>query len=124
MNPIGSTPQPVITIQTTPVVTQAPASNASNTQIPQVQAQDADQTVDLQAAEQRRFAAVQRASQDIANIYVVGDKRITIFKDLSGQYITRFTSLRDGMVTYIPEPQLFKIQSSAQDTTPIVKLSV
>jgi len=58
------------------------------------------------AAEQRRYEAVQQAAHDIANLYVLGDKRFTIYKDASGQYITRYTSLRDGRVTYIPEPEL------------------
>jgi hypothetical protein len=38
----------------------------------------------------------------------VSDQKFTIYKDAAGQYITRFTSLRDGSVTYIPEPELFR----------------
>lgn len=68
---------------------------------------------DAQAAEQKRVEAVRRLSQDIANVYVVSDMKFTIFKDASGQYITRFTSLRDGKVTYIPEPTLFKSGGSS-----------
>lgn len=65
------------------------------------------------AAEQKRAEAVQRAAQDIANVFVVSDKRFTIFKDTTGQYITRFTSLRDGRVTYIPEPDLLRLSGSS-----------
>lgn len=63
---------------------------------------------DAAAAEHRRFEAVQRAARNVANLFVVSDRRFTIFKDSSGQYITRFTSLRDGQVTYIPEPELLR----------------
>lgn len=68
---------------------------------------------DAKAAEQQRLQAVRRASEAIANVYIVGDKRFTIFKDVTGQYITRFTDLRSGNVTYIPEPQLLKHTSAA-----------
>jgi len=123
MNPIGST-QPVNPIQIKHASGHATTPASAPAHIPQAQAPDANQTVDIQVAEQRRLATVERLSQDIANIYVVGDKRFTIFKDVTGQYITRFTSLRDGKVTYIPEPELFKVHASAQDTAPNIKLSV
>lgn len=64
---------------------------------------------DPQLAEQQRFQTVQRLSQQVSDIFVVSDRTFTIFKDVSGQYITRFTSLRDGKVTYIPEPNLFRL---------------
>ncbi|HUP13386.1 MAG TPA: hypothetical protein VM187_14275, partial [Niastella sp.] len=56
-----------------------------------------------------RLQAVQNMSQQISDTFVVSDRTFTIFKDATGQYITRFTSLRDGKVTYIPEPNLFRI---------------
>lgn len=62
-----------------------------------------------QSLDEKRFEAVKKLSQNIANSYVVSDKTFSIFKDSTGQYITRFTSLRDGKVTYIPEPSLFKL---------------
>lgn len=62
----------------------------------------------VQAAEQRRFDTVKRLANGIANVYVVSDRRFTIFKDTTGQYVTRFTDLRSGKVTYVPEPELFK----------------
>lgn len=67
--------------------------------------------VDLQTAEQRRLEAIERGARELANTYAVSDKTFTIFKDSTGQYITRFTSLRDGRVTYIPEPALLKSDS-------------
>lgn len=74
-----------------------------------------------QAAEQKRVDTVKAISQQIANTFVVGDQEFAIFKDATGQYITRFTSLRDGKVTYIPEPVLYKLGSSF---APAVQLKV
>ncbi len=72
---------------------------------------------DPQVAEQQRLQTVQRLSQQVADIYVVSDRTFTIFKDVSGQYVTRFTSLRDGKVTYIPEPNLFRIGGESDKVT-------
>jgi hypothetical protein len=78
-----------------------------------------DIAVDVLAAEAARRAAVESAARQIANEYVISDMRFTIFKDASGQYITRFTSLRDGRVTYIPEPDLLrKARSQGAGTQP------
>lgn len=66
--------------------------------------------LNMASVDQKRLETVRQAAQQvaIANVFIVGDKRFTIFKDVTGQYITRFTSLRDGKVTYIPEPQLIR----------------
>ena len=122
MEPIGIN-QPVIipaaTVsapakQSTPEVAKpAPAATVLSEQI----------NYSAQAAEQKRAQTVQQTSQQISNAYVLGDQSFTIFKDSTGQYITRFTSLRDGKVTYIPEPSLYKMGgSSGADATPIVKI--
>ena len=55
--------------------------------------------------EQKRHDAVKQAA---SNVFVVSDQSFTIFKDNNGQYVTRYTSLRDGRVTYIPEPELLR----------------
>jgi hypothetical protein len=70
----------------------------------------------IQSAEEKRAQAAQILSERIANYYVLGDTSFTIFKDSTGQYITRFTSLRDGKVTYIPEPSLYKLSNSSVPT--------
>ena len=78
---------------------------------------------DVEAAEQTRAATVRHLAQQIANEFVLGDQTFSIFKDATGQYITRFTSLRDGRVTYIPEPSLFKLGgTSGADTTRLLKI--
>jgi hypothetical protein len=65
------------------------------------------------AAEDKRYQQVLKAAKAVAaDAYVVSDKSFSIFKDVSGQYITRYTSLRDGRVTYIPEPRLLQMFDS------------
>ncbi|MEI7668846.1 MAG: hypothetical protein WCJ33_02040 [Pseudomonadota bacterium] len=51
---------------------------------------------------------IRKAALSFKNTYAVSDTEFTIFKDSSGQYITRYTSLRDGSVTYVPEPVLIR----------------
>ncbi len=48
--------------------------------------------------------AIRQAVLSFKNTYAVSDKELTIFKDVTGQYITRYISLRDGSVTYVPAP--------------------
>src|SRR5262245_12457597 len=106
MDALGSTPPLVIK----PVALPNPAPVLPKPEAPVLPiAGSGTQAFDHQAAEQKRYEAVRRVSQQVADIYVVSDKTFTIFKDVSGQYITRFTSLRDGKVTYIPEPNLFRL---------------
>ncbi len=111
MDTIGNIQPVSIPIQPlpAPALPSAPASTLPSS-APALPAQGG--TVTTQAAEQQHVAAVQQAAQHIANIYVVSDQTFTIFKDVTGQYITRFTSLRDGKVTYIPEPTLYKLGGS------------
>ena len=72
-----------------------------------------------QDAEQQRFDQVLNASQAAAggNPYPVSDKHFTIFKNVDGQYVTRYTSLRDGKVTYVPEQTLVQIIGPGQPTS-------
>lgn len=62
---------------------------------------------ELTNADQRRYESVERGAQAIAaQSFAVSDTRFTIYKDSSGQFVTRFTSLQDGSVTYFPEPEV------------------
>ena len=64
---------------------------------------------DKPATDEERQKWMQEGTKSIlADIYAVSDSKFTIFKDASGQYITRITSLRDGRVTYIPEPEVLE----------------
>jgi hypothetical protein len=107
MNPVVLPTLPKPIRQAAPVLSQPSAP-----ELPRVPQPGGEVSFDAQAAEQRRYEAVQKVAQDIANVYIVSDMRFTIFKDSTGQYITRFTSLRDGKVTYIPEPQLLRMSHS------------
>src|SRR5687768_4886730 len=103
MDPVGLRPQ----IVTAPAPALPVPTRGSAVELPKPDAAAAQVNIDVQAAEQQRYEAIQRMAQDFANVFIVSDRRFTIFKDVTGQYITRFTSLRDGHVTYIPEPELF-----------------
>jgi len=78
------------------------------------------------AVDQKRQEQVVKAAKSyFKDVYAVSDMRFTIFKDSTGQYITRYTSLRDGKVTYIPEPALLQRMERAQNTREsLVELSV
>jgi hypothetical protein len=57
--------------------------------------------------------------------YPLGNKEFSIFKDVTGQYITRYVSLQDGSVTYVPAPTLVKQTQLANVTqNPLVALDV
>lgn len=82
--------------------------------------------VKAEAVEQRRYERVVKAAESFfKDVYAVSDMRFTIYKDTSGQYITRYTSLRDGKVTYIPEPSLLQYaRSRSQSAESLIALDV
>lgn len=85
-----------------PVVRKSEAEPAP-VQIPQVE------QIDIRAAEEKRMQAMRDAAKRaVASAFAVSDKSFTIYKDMTGRYITRFTNLQDGTVTYIPEPDLVR----------------
>lgn len=74
-----------------------------------------DQQVrDVQKTEQQRLDTVVQAASTFKNIYAVSDITFSIFKDTSGQFVTRFTSLKDGSITYIPEPDISRFVETNQ----------
>lgn len=83
---------------------------------------DTGNSFDQKLAEQQRLQTVQRLSQKVADVYVVSDRTFSIFKDTSGQYVTRFTSLRDGRVTYVPEPNLVKLGGESDTLSVDIKV--
>lgn len=70
------------------------------------------QVQDVQGTEQQRLDTIVQAASQFKNIYPVSDTTFSIFKDSSGQFVTRFTSLKDGSVTYIPEPDIARFIES------------
>lgn len=68
---------------------------------------------EVKLSDDKRFKEVERAAQSyFKDVFAVSDAKFTIFKDGSGQFVTRFTSLRDGRVTYIPEPDITRYMES------------
>lgn len=111
------------TVTINPVVLQTPKVQARSSApvLPRPQAEPAVPDVQqadksIEAAEAKRYEAVRDAASNVADPYVVGDQSFSIYKDVNGQYITRFTSLRDGKVTYIPEPDLLNIGGGSKTT--------
>jgi len=72
------------------------------------------QVKDVSKTEKERLDTVIRAVSEFKNIYAVSDTTFTIFKDSTGQFVTRFTSLKDGSVTYIPEPDVARFLESTK----------
>lgn len=62
---------------------------------------------DAANSDQQRKAMMERAAQMFKDFYPISDVVFTIFKDTSGQFITRFTNMRDGKVTYVPEQDMY-----------------
>lgn len=102
---------------------QLPIKRPTAESAPVAQPQKAQSGVDQQLAEieSKRAARLRQA----ANSFAVSDQRFTIYKDTSGQYITRFTSLRDGKVTYMPEPDVLSfLNRASQSIDPSISLDV
>jgi len=64
----------------------------------------------------RRQAQLMEAAQMFKDVFAVSDQTFSIFKDFNGQYVTRFTSLKDGKITYIPEPDVLEYLRKKQAT--------
>jgi hypothetical protein len=75
-------------------------------------------------AEEKRYEQLTKAAQNFfKDVYAVSDTDFTIYKDAQGQYITRYTSLRDGKVTYVPEQQMLQYaQANSQSRSSLVQI--
>lgn len=112
INSLGSQPS-------NPVFSGAKKAEAIQEVVPKAQNASKDivikaeqQVKDVQQNEKSRLETVIKAASTFKNVYAVSDTKFTIFKDSSGQFITRFTSLKDGSVTYIPEPDITRFIES------------
>ena len=74
-------------------------------------------------SESQYEATIRQAALSFKNVYAVSDQEFTIFKDATGKYITRYVSLRDGAVTYVPEPTLVKQLSMSGGNAPHLSIS-
>lgn len=81
----------------------------------------ADQQVkDLSKAEKQRLDTVVKGARAYQGTIGASGMTFTIFKDSSGQFITRFTNKDTGAVTYVPEPNVLKFAES--DTATLLEV--
>ncbi len=100
------TPSSAGLVRPSPAPVPAPKAQAAPAvEIPQPQPQD--NVVVTQDA-----AAV-KALISFAQTYAVSDQKFALYKDASGQMITRYVSLRDGTITYMPAPSYTKPHAPA-----------
>jgi hypothetical protein len=88
------TPQPAVSL---PAPSQAPALPVLGNSEPSFDNHKADQRLE------RLAQAARNAPQPL------GTQAFTMFKDATGQVITRFRDTNSGRVTYIPEPNLLRL---------------
>ena len=100
MTNLSIPPQAIIPqVRTAPVYTPPVVTAPAPVPQPQLTRQDINATYD---------AAVKVTQAASEQTYAVSDQKFAIFKDASGQTITRYVSLRDGSVTYEPAPSYAK----------------
>ena len=101
-----------------------PSSNKSEVDSAPVRVA-AVENVELRATEQERFESIRQAIKAaFSDTYAVSDQSFSIFKDSTGQYVTRLTSLRDGSVSYIPEPNLLRNIEDIGFDTSLLKVNI
>jgi hypothetical protein len=111
INPVsGASPQyppPAAKTATGSAPSDTQAQAAAVQQAPPPPSADNTPTPSVSIAAQHE-ATMRQAALSFKNVYPLGDQEFSIFKDATGKYITRYVSLRDGKVTYMPEPTLVK----------------
>lgn len=106
-------------IQTTADTNQASTPAPQNIQAQAVAVSQNTTSTTAQAVEtiQAQYEqAARQAALSFKNSYPLGDQSFSIFKDATGQYITRYVSLIDGSITYVPQPTLVKPDSTLSIT--------
>lgn len=116
-NNIGlqKTPQPRLAKKIdTSGMDQSIAKTKANSEAVSAQIEKSNNKPTVPTASQAREDVVRQAAESVRarTFYPISDTRFTIYKDDTGQYITRFTNLESGSVTTIPEPQLLEFYSS------------
>ncbi|MCE2927328.1 MAG: hypothetical protein LW823_06795 [Rickettsiales bacterium] len=54
----------------------------------------------------------------------LGSQVFTMFKDSTGQMVTRFRDTNSGRVTYIPEPQLLRLAANTAGSESLLNIKV
>lgn len=84
----------------------------------------ADQQVEfsVQGTDEKFFEALKSAAADVPQ--PLGSQFFTMYKNGSGQIITRFRDLNTGKVTYIPAENVFDMASKKQAAQSLVNMKV
>jgi hypothetical protein len=96
-----------------PQPAQAPVlpSPAQAPSLPVIGGGDDHGAFDAEGAEAQRLANLKQAARNAPQ--PLGNQAFTMFKDATGQVITRFRDINSGRVTYIPEPNLLRLAAAA-----------
>lgn len=73
---------------------------------------NSDAGFSAQGAEDLRMEKLRQAAHNAPQ--PLGNQAFTMFKDATGQVITRFRDINSGKVTYIPEPNLLRLAQATQ----------
>lgn len=116
---VSTTPDPVVTAKTTKPQPPKEAQPVTGDKAPNPSTQLEGGNAELTGTSEQdatRLALVNEGARNyVADTFVVSDTTFTIFKDpYSGEYITRFRSLRDGTVTYVPEREVLNYAPNRQ----------
>jgi hypothetical protein len=90
--------------------------------VPYLPVQPVPQASQSELDDAARESAVREAALSFKNTYAISDQSFSIFKDASGKYITRYVSLRDGTITYVPEPTLQRHIQPATEAAPQIAI--
>lgn len=104
-------------------VKSAPALPA-HTEAPLVKPSDVDVPVqyDAQVAEAKRTQALMQAARNVPQ--PLGTQTFTMFKDVTGQIVTRYFDRNTGKATYIPEPQLLRMANNSAGSQGLVNIKI
>lgn len=95
----------------------APNSQPSTTSLVQEVVQ-----YDAKMADARRQEALANAARNAPQ--PLGSQVFTMFKDSTGQIVTRFRDTNSGKVTYIPEPQLLRMAGNSSGAESLLNIKV
>ena len=77
---------------------------------------------DAQGVETKHTETLIRAAQSVPQ--PLGSQTFTMFKDVTGQMVTRYRDQNSGKVTYIPEPQLLRLARMTSGAESLVNIKV
>jgi|NOAtaT_7_FD_contig_123_55556_length_1337_multi_3_in_0_out_2_1 hypothetical protein len=77
---------------------------------------------DAKIAEAKRQEALASAARNAPQ--PLGSQVFTMFKDSTGQIVTRFRDTNSGKVTYIPEPQLLRMAGNSSGAESLLNIKV